>query len=123
MGAHNGWKGGRAAGILDAIGNDGCGGGSRKCAADSQKASIPLEPMLLKAKQFLFSRDLEESNMMGENGMLSRDGMSAIYLSITTCREESGVPCVRNFGLKAEIHFDMSGSLIFPQIVASTFVE
>ena len=42
------------------------GGGSRKCAADSQKASIPLEPMLLKAKQFLFSRVGQESKLMGK---------------------------------------------------------
>ena len=60
MGAHNGWR--EEGELLEfsmplAMSAAAAGGGSRKCAADSQKASIPLDPMLLKAKQFLFSRD------------------------------------------------------------------
>ena len=59
MGAHNGWReeGELLEFSMPLAMTATAGGGSRKCAADSQKASIPLEPMLLKAKQFLFSRD------------------------------------------------------------------
>ena len=59
MGAHNGWReeGELLEFSMPLAMTAAEGGGSRKCAADSQKASIPLEPMLLKAKQFLFSRD------------------------------------------------------------------
>ena len=60
MGAHNGWReeeGELLEFSMPLAMTAAAGGGSRKCAADSQKASIPLEPMLLKAKQFLFSRD------------------------------------------------------------------
>ena len=57
MGAHNGWREGELLEFSMPLAMTAAAGGSRKCAADSQKASIPLEPMLLKAKQFLFSRD------------------------------------------------------------------